>query len=96
MYASIHRHYTGTTLIDDLAQLGWSLTVVLARRPGFIAAISVADVSGELFTIGLFEDRDSARSATPAIEAWMAEHFGELRRDDSRLMVGEVVAQKGI
>ena len=96
MYATIHRHRTGTTPIDDLADLSWGLTVVLARCPGFIAAVAVADTSGELCTIGLFEDRASMSSATPAVERWMAEHFSDLQPDDIRLMAGEVVAQKGI
>jgi hypothetical protein len=95
MYASIHHHRTGTTPIDVLADLSWRLTVVLARCPGFIAAIAVAD-GRDLCTIGLFEDRASMGSATPAVERWIAEHFGDLQPDDLRLMTGEVVAQKGI
>jgi hypothetical protein len=96
MYASIQRHRTGTTPIDDLATLSWGLTVVLARCPGFIAAVAVADGRGELCTIGLFEDRASMGSAIPTVERWMAEHFSDLQPDHIRLMTGEVVAQKGI
>jgi hypothetical protein len=95
MYASIHHHRTGTTPIDVLADLSWGLTLVLARCPGFIAAVAVAD-GGDLCTIGLFEDRASMGSATPTIKRWMGEHFSDLQHDDIRQMTGEVVAQKGI
>jgi hypothetical protein len=96
MYASIHRYQVSATHIDDPSEVGWRLGAILARSPGFVAAVVVEDSAGELFTIKLFEDQASLTAATPLAERWMAEHGGMLEPGATEVATGEVVAQKGL
>jgi hypothetical protein len=96
MYACIHQHQLSTTPIDDAADVGWRLGSVLARSPGFVAAVVVEDSSGALFTIGLFDDQASLIAATPLAERWLTDHRGLLGPKTTEVAAGEVVAQKGL
>jgi hypothetical protein len=96
MYASINRYHVNATPIGDPAEVGWRLGAILARSPGFVAAVVVEDGMGALFTIKLFDDQASLNAATPLAERWVAEHRGMLAPGATEVATGEVVAQKGL
>ena len=96
MYASIHRCQISTTSVNDAAEVGWRLGAILARSPGFVAAIVVEDSTGVVFAISLFDDQTSLIAATPLVDRWTADHCGIVEPDTTELVTGEVVAQKGL
>jgi hypothetical protein len=95
MHASIQRYSVSfDSAADSLADLGWRLNTLLAPLGGFVASMAIADESGALITINLFDDGASLAAATQSLYDQTRRAAGNLRaREIAR---GEVVAQKGL
>jgi hypothetical protein len=96
MFAAIRRYEVSALSTDALADMGWRLGAVMTLVSGFVAAVTVEAGSGALVTICLFEDRTSLEAAAPVAEKWTVEYGGVLGSSATEVVMGEVIAQRGL
>lgn len=96
MHAAIDRFVLASGSVDDLAEAAYVLGTRLSRTPGFVAALSILAGNNCLITVRMFQDKLSLEAASAVVERWMADHHTTVGDHPTKLVSGEVVAQKGL
>jgi hypothetical protein len=67
---------------------------IISDMPGFVAYFVLNAGQGEIGSVSVFEDQQSAEESNPRAEVWVRQNLGELLPTPPDLAAGEVVAYK--
>jgi hypothetical protein len=95
MYAAIRRYHTDPGSIDEVARrVNDEFVPVISDMPGFVAYFVINAGQGEIGSVSVFEDQQSAEESNRRAEEWVNQSLGELLPTPPDFAAGEVVAYK--
>ena len=95
MHAAVHRYVASEGSKQDLAEAAYRLGLSLADARGFVAAVAIMG-NGSLVTIRLFDDQATLLAAGVLADRWAAQNQLTSADSGNHVVIGEVVAQKGL
>ncbi len=95
MYAAIRRYHTDPDSVDEIARrVNEEFVDIISDMPGFVAYFALNAGQGEVGSVSVFEDQQSAEESNRVAEEWVNENLGELLPTPPDFAAGEVVAYK--
>ena len=95
MYAAIRRYHTDPDSVDEVARrVNEEFVDMISDMPGFVAYFALNAGQGEIGSVSVFEDQQSAEESNSRAEEWVRQNLGELLPTPPDYAAGEVVAYK--
>ena len=95
MYAAIRRYHTDPDSVDEVARrVNEEFVDMISDMPGFVAYFVINAGQGEIGSVSVFEDQQSAEESNTRAEEWARQSLGELLPTPPDYAAGEVVAYK--
>jgi hypothetical protein len=95
MYAAIRRYHTDTGSVDEVVRrVNEGFVPIISEMPGFVAYFALNAGQGEIGSVSVFEDQQSAEESNRKAQEWVSQNLGELLPDPPDFAAGEVVAYK--
>ena len=95
MYAAIRRYYTDPDSVDEVARrVNEEFVDIVSDMPGFVAYFALNAGQGEIGSVSVFEDQQSAEESNTRAEQWVNQSLGDLLPTPPDFAAGEVVAYK--
>jgi Antibiotic biosynthesis monooxygenase len=95
MYAAIRRYHTDPDYIDEIARrVNEEFLDIISDMPGFVAYFVMNAGQGELGSVSVFEDQQSAEESNSRAEEWVRQNLSELLPTPPDFAPGEVVAYR--
>ncbi len=95
MYAAIRRYHTDPDSVDEVARrVNEEFVPMISDMQGFVAYFALNAGQGEIGSVSVFEDQQSAEESNRVAEQWVDENLGELLPTPPDFAAGEVVAYK--
>jgi hypothetical protein len=95
MYAAIRRYHTDPSSIDEVARrVNEEFVPIISDMQGFVAYFLLNAGQGEIGSVSVFEDQQSAEESNRKAEEWVNQSLGELLPTPPDFAAGEVVAYK--
>jgi hypothetical protein len=95
MYAAIRRYHTDPDSVDEVARLvNEEFVDIVSGMPGFVAYFVLNAGQGEIGSVSVFEDQQSAEESNSRAEEWVKQSLSELLPTPADFAGGEVIAYK--
>ena len=95
MYAAIRRYHTNPDSIDEIARrVNEEFVDIISDMPGFVAYFVLNAGQGEIGSVSVFEDQQSAEESNRRAEEWVGQNLSDLLPTPPDFAAGEVVAYK--
>jgi heme-degrading monooxygenase HmoA len=95
MFAVIRRYHTDPGSVDEVARrVNDEFVPMISDMPGFVAYLVLNAGQGEIGSVSVFEDQQSAEESNTRAEEWVRQSLGELLPTPPDYAAGEVVAYK--
>ena len=95
MYAAIRRYHTDPDSVDEIARrVNEEFVDIISDMPGFVAYFALNAGQGEIGSVSVFEDQQSAEESNSRAEEWVRQNLGELLTTPPDIAAGEVVTYK--
>ncbi len=79
MYAAIRRYHTDPDSIDEVARrVNEEFVDMISDMPGFVAYFALNAGQGEIGSVSVFEDQQSAEESNRKSEEWVSENLSGL------------------
>jgi hypothetical protein len=95
MYAAIRRYHTDPDSVDEVARLvNEEFVPMISDMPGFVAYLVLNAGQGELGSVSVFEDQQSAEESNTRAGEWVRQNLSDLLPTPPDYAAGEVVAYR--
>jgi heme-degrading monooxygenase HmoA len=95
MYAAIRRYHTDPDSIEEVARrVNEEFVPMISDMPGFVAYFVLNAGQGEIGSVSIFEDQQSAEESNSRAQEWVEQNLGSLLPTPADFAAGEVVAYK--
>jgi hypothetical protein len=95
MYAAIRRYHTDPDSVDEVARrVNEEFVDMISDLPGFVAYFVLNAGQGEIGSVSVFEDQQSAEESNTRAEEWVRRSLDDLLPTPPDYAAGEVVAYK--
>jgi heme-degrading monooxygenase HmoA len=95
MYAAIRRYHTDPDSIDEVARrVNEEFLDIISDMPGFVAYFVLNAGQGEIGSVSVFEDQQSAEESNSRAEEWVRQSLSHLLPTPPDFAPGEVVAYR--
>jgi hypothetical protein len=95
MFAVIRRYHTDPDSVDEVARrVNEEFVDIISDMPGFVAYFALNAGQGEIGSVSVFEDQQSAEESNTRAEEWVRQSVGDLLPTPPDYAAGEVVAYK--
>ena len=95
MYAAIRRYHTDPDSVDEVTRrVNEEFVDMISDMPGFVAYFVLNAGQGEIGSVSVFEDQQSAEESNKRAEEWANQSLGDLLPTPPDYAAGEVVAYK--
>ena len=95
MFAAVRRYHTDPDSVDEVARrVNEEFVDIVSDMPGFVAYFVMNAGQGEIGSVSVFEDQQSAEESNARAEEWVSQNLGELLPTPPDYAAGEVVAYK--
>jgi heme-degrading monooxygenase HmoA len=95
MYAAIRRYHTDPDSIDEVARrVNEEFVDMISDMPGFVAYFVLNAGQGEIGSVSVFEDQESAEESNSRAEEWVRQNLSDLLPTPPDFAAGEVVAYR--
>ena len=95
MFAAIRRYHTDPDSVDEVARrVNEEFVDIVSDMPGFVAYFVLNAGQGEIGSVSVFEDQQSAEESNTRAEEWVRQNLGDLLPSPPDYAAGEVVAYK--
>jgi hypothetical protein len=95
MFAAIRRYHTDPDSVDEVARrVNEEFVPMISDMAGFVAYCVIDAGQGEIGSVSVFEDQQSAEESNRRAEEWVNQSLGELLPSPPDFAAGEVVAYK--
>ena len=95
MFAAIRRYHTDPDSLDEVVrQVNEGFVPLISDMPGFVAYFVLNAGQGEIGSVSVFEDQQSAEESNSRAQEWVRQNLGELLPSPPDFAAGEVVAYK--
>jgi hypothetical protein len=95
MYAAIRRYHTDLDSVDEIARrVNEEFVDIIGDMPGFVAYFALNAGQGEIGSVSVFEDQQSAEESNRRAEEWVRQNFSELLPTPPDFAAGAVVAYR--
>ena len=95
MYAAIRRYHTDPDYIDEITRrVNEEFLDIISDMPGFVAYFVMNAGQGEIGSVSVFEDQQSAEESNSRAEEWVRQNLSSLLPTPPDYAAGEVIAYK--
>jgi Antibiotic biosynthesis monooxygenase len=95
MYAAIRYYQTDPDSVDEVARrVNEQFVDIISDMPGFVAYFVLDAGQGEIGSVSVFEDQQSAEESNSRAEEWVRQNLSELLPTPPDFAAGEVMAYK--
>jgi hypothetical protein len=95
MYAAIRRYHTDPNSVDEAARrVSEEFVDIISDIPGFVAYFALNAGQGEIGSVSVFEDQQSAEESNARAQEWVRQNLGEILPTPPDFAAGEVVAYR--
>lgn len=95
MYAAIRQYHTDPDSVEEVVrQVNEGFVPLISDMPGFVAYFLLNAGQGEIGSVSVFQDQQSAEESNRRAEEWVQQNLGELLPSPPNFAAGEVVAYK--
>jgi hypothetical protein len=95
MYAAIRQYHTDPDSVDEVTRrVNEEFVDMISDMPGFVAYFVLNAGQGEIGSVSVFEDQQSAEESNSRAEVWVQQNLGELLPTPPNFAAGEVVAYR--
>ncbi len=95
MYAAIRRYHTDLDSVDEIARrVNEEFVDMISDMPGFVAYFVIDAGQGEIGSVSVFEDQESAEESNSRAEEWVRQNLSDLLPTPPDFAPGEVVAYR--
>jgi hypothetical protein len=95
MYAAIRRYHMDPDSVEEVARrVNEEFVDILSDMPGFVAYFALNAGQGEIGSVSVFEDQQSAEESNSRAEVWVRQNLSDLLPTPPEFAAGEVVAYK--
>ena len=95
MYAAIRRYHANPDSVDEVARrVNEEFVDMISDMPGFVAYFVLNAGQGEIGSVSVFEDQQSAEESNSRAEQWVRQNLSELLPTPPEYAAGEVVAYR--
>jgi sensor histidine kinase regulating citrate/malate metabolism len=95
MYAAIRRYHTDPDSVDEVAQrVSEEFVDIINDMLGFVAYFALNAGQGEIGSVSVFEDQQSAEESNARAQEWARQNLGEPLPTPPDFAAGEVVAYR--
>jgi heme-degrading monooxygenase HmoA len=95
MYAAIRRYHTDPNSVEEVARrVNEEFVDMISDMPGFVAYFVLNAGQGEIGSVSVFEDQQSAEESNSRAQEWVRQNLADLLPTPPDFAAGEVVAYK--
>jgi hypothetical protein len=95
IYAAIRRYHTDPGSVEEVArQVNEEFVDLISDMPGFVAYFVLNAGQGEIGSVSVFEDQQSAEESNSRAEEWVRQNLSSLLPTPPDFAAGEVVAYR--
>jgi Antibiotic biosynthesis monooxygenase len=95
MYAAIRRYHTDPDSVDEIAgRVNEEFVDMINDMPGFVTYFVLNTGQGEIGSVSVFEDQQSAEESNSQAEEWVRQNLSELLPTPPNFAAVQVIAYK--
>jgi hypothetical protein len=95
MHITIRRYHINVGATQELVErVRTGFMPLLSKAPKFVSYYAIDEGDGDITTISVFEDEDSARASNEIASKWAMQNVSSLISMPPKIIAGEVVAMQ--